>query len=268
MHLPRSDPNVLRSLLLPNETRPKMRRHKFIRFMWKNLLILILLKAQNRRRSNRTRTSPTKRAKRYRIRIRLRTGLIRNLTMIGRWSSRLSLRGNNRWGGDGFGSRTGQEEHAAMGFGRNGRISCRSEGRRRRWRRWWWVFGGIASRFGIGGEILVVDVIEIDGGIFVGFCHPPPPRSDSLKTFGISGFDQKQRNLRTLRRSWGRKKKKIKKKKKKGIYNWMENGLLGSGGIVKGRTEIQANLQFLIWILDFGYYSSLIFTFYNNKNYF
>lgn len=58
--------------------------------------------------------------------------------------------------------------------GRNGRISCSGERGGRRRRRVF-IRGGIVASFGIGGEILVVDVIEIDGGVFVGFCHPPPP---------------------------------------------------------------------------------------------
>lgn len=102
------------------------------------------------------------------------------------------MRGKRWRRGDGFGGGTGQDKHAAMGLvrGRNGRISCRGErrGRRRRW-----VLRGIVASFGIGGEILVVDVIEIDGSVFVGFCHPPPPIWN-FEAVGICGLDQKQGN--------------------------------------------------------------------------
>lgn len=91
IRLPRSDPNVHRSLLLPNEPRPEMRWHKFLRFMKRHSRrrsLLVLFQARNRRGGDPARTGPTERAKRDRIGIGLGTGLIRNWTMIGGWGSR------------------------------------------------------------------------------------------------------------------------------------------------------------------------------------
>lgn len=107
--------------------------------------------------------------------------------------------GLGRRRGDGFGGWAGQDEHAAMGLvrGRNGGIGCRGEGGGRRGRGI--LSPGIVASFGIGGgEILVVDVIEIDGGILVGFCHPPPPIEHQCLKFERIWRKKKEGETRVL----------------------------------------------------------------------
>ncbi|WVY99819.1 hypothetical protein V8G54_025889 [Vigna mungo] len=80
----------------------------------------------------------------------------------------LGLRGGRR---DGFGGGTGQDEDAAMGFvgGGDGGIGGGGVGGRGR--------GNGMRRVPImrvGGCGFLVDMVEVNRGVLVVFCHPPP----------------------------------------------------------------------------------------------
>lgn len=50
----------------------------------------------------------------------------------------------------------------------------------RRRRVFGWFAGVVAAGARIGEAAFIVDVVEVDGGVLIGFCHPPPSTATFL----------------------------------------------------------------------------------------
>lgn len=175
-----------RPLLPANEPRPKMRRHKPVRLEQRRSQRWIRIARRLCRRKYNRWTGPGSPLWTERNWVRLRPGLICNFGWFNirrsnftRWSQWFGwwvwfLRNRN-----GFGRWAAQNKHMAMdaGVGDNSfirRWSCSSWWcRRRRWKWRWRVGSGVA--ISAVDHFFLVDIVEIERGIFIASCHPPPP---------------------------------------------------------------------------------------------
>lgn len=208
-------------LLPPREPRPEVRRDELVRLRRRHgeRDLPVLLQRRGRRGGERRRRGAgpgsTERAEGDGVRVRLGPVLDR----VRRRRVRLWRRKGG--GGDGFGRGggggrgSGQDEHAAMGevalvgAAAGGEAIMRGCGRgigRRRGGPGRVVLGGGGG--GRGGDLLLVDVVEVDGTELVASCHPPPK---ALETTQVQRDRERETHTHTGG-SEGEERRKMKKK--------------------------------------------------------